>query len=85
MIIDVLILVKGVLVSSTPGTPPWRARADASLSGSGGQLPRMPSTQEQAHAGHKLSAPAPGLPMLPRGARVAINGAPGSPTQHQTL
>jgi transposase-like protein len=40
--IDVLILVKGVLVLSPPGTPPLRARADAWLSGSGGQLPRMP-------------------------------------------
>ena len=41
-LIDVLILVKGILVLSTPGPPPLRARADAWLSGSGGQLPRMP-------------------------------------------
>ena len=41
-IIDVLILVKGVLVSSPPGSPPLRTRGNVWLSGSGGQLPRMP-------------------------------------------
>ena len=37
------------------------------------------------HAGHKRSAPAPGLPTQPRGARVEMNGAPGSSVQLQTV
>src|SRR5215213_11908976 len=32
-----------------------------------------------------LWSPAPGLPTLPRGARVEMNGAPGSPVQLQTV
>src|SRR5215207_2898019 len=60
--IDVLILVKGVLVSSPPGPPLLRARADAWLPGSGGQLPRMPSTQQQATPATSARLPLPACP-----------------------
>jgi hypothetical protein len=82
--IDVLILVKGVLVLCTPGPPPLRGVVTSGCPGAGDSSPGC-RRREQAHAGHKLSAPTPGLSRLPRHARVEMNGAPGSSAQHQTL